>query len=58
MTILPLNLLKSSDVSLIEKSAWKGAICSRRINRCLIINNCPSRALYNGINKATLKHII
>lgn len=40
-------LLKSSDVSFMAKSTWKGAICSRRINKCLIRNNWPSRLVWN-----------
>ena len=39
---LPLNLLKSNDVSLMVKSAWNGAICSLNINKCLTKNSCPS----------------
>ena len=27
-------------------SVWKGAICSRRISKCLISNNCPSLACF------------
>jgi len=41
------TLLKSRLISLIVKSTWKGAICSLRINKCLIWNNSPSSGLCN-----------
>jgi len=40
-----LTLLKSSEVSLTANSAWKGAICSRRMSKCLTRKSRPSAAL-------------
>jgi len=47
-----LSLLKSSAISLTAKSIWNGAICSRRMSRCLMRNNCPS----NGVYSTTQQH--
>ena len=41
-----LTRLKSSVVSLTAKSTWNGAICSRRISRCLISNNWASTSVF------------
>lgn len=35
------SFVKSNATSLMAKSTSKGEICSRKINRCLIRNNCP-----------------
>lgn len=39
---VPLVFLRSREISLMVKSVWKGAICSRRIKRCFIKKSCPS----------------
>lgn len=45
-TFLPFSLLKSNEVSRMEKSVWNGAICSLRIRRCLMRNNWPSISVW------------
>ena len=42
------SLLKSSAISLTAKSIWNGAICSRRMRRCLMRNNCPSNGVWTN----------
>lgn len=42
LIILPRVFLRSSEISLMAKSVWNGAICSRIISRCLIRKSCPS----------------
>lgn len=42
LIILPRVFFRSSEISLMAKSVWNGAICSRIISRCLIRKSCPS----------------
>lgn len=45
--LVPLVFLRSREISLMVKSVWKGAICSRRIKRCFIKKSCPSTWVYS-----------
>lgn len=44
----PLVFFRSSEISLMAKSAWKGAICSLRMRRCLMRKSWPSIGLCEG----------
>lgn len=52
--LVPLVFLRSREISLMVKSVWKGAICSRRIKRCFIKKSCPSTWVYSTRKKKIL----
>lgn len=54
---VPLVFLRSREISLMVKSVWKGAICSRRIKRCFIKKSCPSTWVYSTRKKKYSLHV-